>query len=230
MDQSVQWSSRAALVSGGRSSRECISLFVYSFFYGNNINSIRKYGIDKWSNMYFVYVRVLEDRPWVCIVAMLDVVFFFFVSMRKRPTRCCYIGHLLYGYQNANKHGDSGVDWRSRYDMHEFEWSLLSAFQCRTVNCCACVARLKTSGSVAKYIGVSIVSTLYIPRQWLHLLEVVPGSSVYSTAYLGKFKADCIQSARYLALEKQSIWSTGQVCSYPIWKRAFHSLSSSCLE
>lgn len=163
-------------------------------------------------------------------------VFFFssFVSMRtKRPTRCCYIGHLLYGYRDANKHGDSGVDWRSRYDMHEFEWSLLSAFQCRTVDCCACVARLKTSESVAKYIGVSIVSKLYLPRQWLHILEVVPGSSVYSTAYLGKFQADCIQSARYLALENQSIWSTGQVCSYPIrWKRVqhpFNAPSSSCL-
>lgn len=55
--------------------------------------------------------------------------------------------------------------------MHEFEWRPLSAFQCQTVDSCACVSRLKTSESVGKYIGfvysVKVVYILYnyIPRQ-----------------------------------------------------------------
>lgn len=53
-------------------------------------------------------------RPWLCIiiVAMWDV---FLCVNAKRPTQCCYIGHLCcivldIEYWNANKHGDSGVD------------------------------------------------------------------------------------------------------------------------
>lgn len=89
------------LVAYGVAANTFLCLYTpYGVFYGNNINSIRKYGIDKW------YVR----RSTLAV--HVGCFFFFsFVSMRtKRSTRCCYIGLLLYGYRNANKHGDSGVD------------------------------------------------------------------------------------------------------------------------